>query len=156
VATVPLSLAGCGFQLQGARATLPFDRFHTTAPANSLVGGDLRRAVRTSGAQVVERPDEAQVVLRLLSEAEEQEISAFSNTGRPREYQLRLRMQYRLADAAGRNLAPDGEILLRRRLAVNDALGTFNAEEAALLFRDMRVDLVQQLMRRLASLKRPA
>jgi LPS-assembly lipoprotein len=149
------ALAGCGFKLQGARTALPFERFHTTIPANTLIGGELRRAVAVSGARVLEGPEQAQVVLRSLFESEERDINAFSVTGRPREYLLRLRMQLRIDDAAGRPLAPDAEITLRRRLAVNDALGTFNAEEAALLYRDMRIDLVQQLMRRLASLKLP-
>jgi LPS-assembly lipoprotein len=144
---------GCGFRLQGAGQTLPFERFHTTIAANTLVGGDLRRAVRASGAQVVERPEEADVVLRMLAESEDREISAFSTAGRPREYLLRLRAQTRFEDAAGRLLVPDAEITVRRRLGVNDALGTFNAEEAALLYRDMRNDLVQQLVRRLAALK---
>jgi LPS-assembly lipoprotein len=157
-AAVPVALAaalastGCGFRLQGAAATLPFERFHTTYGPNTGVGADLRRAVRASGAQVVERPEEADVVLRVLAESEEREISAFSTAGRPREYLLSLRVQYRFQDGVGRPLAPDAEIRLRRRLSVNDALGTFNVEEAALLYRDMRGDLVQQLMRRLASL----
>jgi LPS-assembly lipoprotein len=148
-------LVGCGFKLQGAQATLPFERFHTTLGSNSTIGADLRRAVRASGAEVLERPEQAQVVLRSLLEAEDRDISAFSTTGRPREYLLRLRVQFRITDAAGRPLAPDVEITLRRRLAVNDALGTSSTEDAALLFRDMRSDLVQQLMRRLASLKLP-
>jgi LPS-assembly lipoprotein len=152
---LPVALTGCGFTLQGSSTTLPFERFHTTIPANTAVGGDLRRAVRASGAEVLERPEQAQVVLRLLAEAEERDIGAFSTTGRPREYVLRLRMQLRITDGAGRSLVPDAEIALRRRLAVSDALGTYNADEAALLYRDMRNDLVQQLMRRLASLKLP-
>jgi LPS-assembly lipoprotein len=146
-----LIASGCGFRLQGAGQVLPFDRFHTTIAANTLVGGDLRRAVRASGAQVVERPEEADVVLRLLAESENREISAFSPGGRPREYALRLRVQYRFQDATGRPLAPDDEITLQRRLGAT--LGTVNLEEAELLYRDMRSDLVQQLMRRLAALK---
>jgi LPS-assembly lipoprotein len=151
-----IALAGCGFRRQGTYAALPFETFHTAIAPNTVVGGDLRRALRASGVQVVDRPDNAQVVLQVLGEGEEREITAFSTTGRPREYSLRLRMAYRFVDAGGRNLAPDGEIVLRRRLTVADALGTYNSEEDAVLFRDMRGDLVQQLMRRLAALRLPA
>jgi LPS-assembly lipoprotein len=151
-----LALGGCGFRLQGTYAALGFDTFHTGIAPDTAVGGDLRRALRASGVRILEQPDSAQVVLRVLAEGEEREITAFSTTGRPREYVLRLRMLYRISDARGRNLAPDAEIVLRRRLTVNDALGTYNSEEDALLFRDMRSDLVQQLVRRLASVRLPA
>jgi LPS-assembly lipoprotein len=157
LAVLPLvASTGCGFQLQGTYAAMPFQRFHTPVPAGSAIGADLRRAMRASGVEVLEQPGNAQVVLSILSQGEEREMSAFSTTGRPREYVLRLRTRFRIADAAGRNLAPDDEIILRRRLTASDALGTFNAEEDALLFRDMRVDLVQQLMRRLTAVKLPA
>lgn len=146
-------LSGCGFRLRGEQLTLDFERFHTNLSPESTVGGDLRRAVRAAKGQVVEQAREAQVVLQAFPEIEEHEISAFSTTGRPREYTLRLRFRFRLTDGFSRPLSPETEIGLRRRLAVNDALGTFNAEEAALLFRDMRSDLVAQLMRRLASVR---
>lgn len=150
-----LLLAGCGFKLRGA-TELPFQTFYTALPQSSQLGGELRRAVRVNGATVVDRRDEAQVRFDLLSEASEQEITALSTSGRPREFQLRYRLRWTVKDANDAELIPPNEMLLRRLITVLDVQGILNADEVALLYRDMRLDAVAQILRRLSTVKVPA
>jgi LPS-assembly lipoprotein len=148
-------LGGCGFTLRGA-TRLPFSTFYSSMPQSSQFGGALRRALRTNGATVVERRDEAQVRFDLLFESIEREISALSSSGRPREYQLRYRIRWQVRDASERDLIGANEMLLRRAITVLDVQGIVNPDEEALLYQDMRVDAVQQILRRLSTLKVPA
>ena len=77
----------------------------------------------------------------------------FSPTGRPREYELRLRLIYRVVDSRGGVLTPPTELLLKRSITVSDTDFTSKQHEEALLYRDMQVDLSQQLLRRLAAVR---
>ena len=142
--------AGCGFQLRGA-TRLPFRTLYL--PSATPLGLELRRALRNSGAQLVERADAAEAVLDLPIDVREREILAFSSTGRPREYQLRLRQRFRLYDTRGRELIPATEITLRREIIVNDLQVTTRAEEEAILYRDMQADAVQQILRRIGAVQ---
>jgi LPS-assembly lipoprotein len=146
------SLAGCGFQLRGV-TELPFRTFYSSVAQTSPFGGEMRRAIRTNGATVVERREDAEVRFDLLSEAIEREISALSTSGRPREFQLRYRIRWHVRDTAERDLIPATEMLLRRSITVLDVQGLVNPDEEALLFRDMRIDAVNQILRRLSTLK---
>ncbi|HPU54137.1 MAG TPA: LPS assembly lipoprotein LptE [Burkholderiaceae bacterium] len=150
-----LVLAGCGFQLRGA-AQLPFESLYASFAPSSAIGGDFRRMVRVlGGTRLVDRPEDAQVRLDPLYELREKEIVGFSSTGRPREYQLRLRFSFKLTDIAkGVELIPATEILLRREITTTDTQLVAKEQEEALLYREMQTDMVQQLLRRLAALKR--
>ena len=73
--------------------------------------------------------------------------------GRPREYELRLRLQFRATDGGDREFIPPSEIILRRDISAADNQLTARVDEEALLYRDMQKDMVQQLLRRLASIR---
>jgi LPS-assembly lipoprotein len=61
---------------------------------------------------------------------------------------------YRLTDKSNVDLAPPGEIVLRRDMTYDDTEVLAKESEEALLFRDMKADAVLQMMRRL-SVARP-
>jgi LPS-assembly lipoprotein len=149
------ALAGCGFKLRGV-TELPFKTFYTSTPTTSQLGGELRRAVRLNGATVVDRREDADVRFDLLLEAPEREITALSTSGRPREFQLRYRVRWQLKDAKEQDLIPATEMLLRRLITVLDTQGIVTAAEEALLYRDMRIDAVQQMLRRFATVTLPS
>ena len=73
--------------------------------------------------------------------------------GRVREFQLRYRVQYRLTDEKNREHIPMTEIVLKRDYSFNDEQALSKESEEALLYRDMRNDAVQQLVRRLQAAK---
>jgi LPS-assembly lipoprotein len=148
-----VALAACGFQLRGT-APMPFESLYVQAPSTSQLAIQLRRAVRSNGTtQVTDRPEQAQVILQIMNEVEERQILTITGAGRVSEYQLRYRVQFRLTDAKNREHIPASEILLRRDHSYDDEQALARDSEQALLYRDMRNDAVQQLVRRMQSAK---
>ncbi len=148
------TIAGCGFAPRG-QAVLPFSRMYLGAPSASALAAQLRRQLRANGVELALRRDEAPVRLDLLSETNEREITALSTAGRPREYQVRLRIRWQVRDSAERSLIAPSEMVLRRAITVLDALGQLNLEEEALMLRDMRTDAAQQIVRQLSAVRLP-
>jgi LPS-assembly lipoprotein len=68
-----------------------------------------------------------------------------------REFQLRLRLRFRLITPQGRELIPETEIALQREIGFAESAALAKEEEETLLYRDMRADMLQQVLRRLAS-----
>ena len=152
-AVLCMALAGCGFQLRGT-APMPFDSVYVQAATASQFAIQLKRAVRASkGTRVVERPEEAQVVLQIVNELQEKQILSITGGGRVSEFLLRYRVAFRLTDGKNREHIPASEILLKRDFSFNDEQALAKEAEEALLYRDMRNDAVQQLMRRLQAAK---
>lgn len=152
----PAALAACGFQLRSSIG-LPFATLHASfPPASAATGADFRRLLRAAGkTSLVDRPEDAEARLVVLSELREKEIVSFSSTGRPREYQLRLKFAFHLLDAGGNELIPYTTLLLRRDITTTDTQLASKEQEEAILYRDMQADLVQMLLRRLAAAKPP-
>ena len=146
-----LTLAACGFQLRGAQP-LPFSSLYIAD--NWELGALLRRNIRSlSTTQLSETPQEAQAIFTLLGETKEKHILSLSATGRVREFQLRHRLAFRVHDIKGREFIPPTEIILTRDISFNDERVLAKEYEEQLLYRDMQNDMVQQLMRRMASAK---
>ena len=139
------------------RATqLPFSTLYTNLAPNGSIGLALRRELSHSeGTELVTDPKKAEARLTILQEVPEREVVAYSSEGRAREYELRLRLRFRVEDAKGNDLIPESEITLRREISNADNQLTARADEEAMLFRDMSNDMAHQLLWRLAAI-RPA
>jgi LPS-assembly lipoprotein len=154
LAATLLLLASCGFRLRG-EATLPFESIYVQGAATSPFTIQLKRSiVSATKAKLTDRPQEAQVVLHIMSERQDKEILALSGGGRVREYYLRYHVTYRLTDpkVVSEYIAPT-EIVLRRELTYSDAEALAKESEEMLLFRDMQTDAARQLLFRLQVVK---
>ncbi len=76
-----------------------------------------------------------------------------SATGQVREMQLRILMRFRLFTPQGVELIAETELTQQRDISYTETQALAKEGEEALLFRDMQADLVQQLMRRLATVQ---
>lgn len=153
LAASALLLAACGFQLRG-QAALPFNTLYVQAPVASPFVLQLKRAVQSaSGTRIADKPDQAEVVLQILHELQDKQILSLGAGGRVREFQLRYRVQFRLTDRKNREHIPASEIILKRDYSFNDEQALAKEAEEALLYRDMRNDAVNQLVRRLQAAK---
>lgn len=151
-----MTLPSCGFQLRG-QVAIPFETIFVEAPGYSAFANDLERAIRSgSVTRIVAGRDEAEAVLSIIGEAQEKQILSLSSAGRVREFELRYRVAYRLTDKTSVDLAPPGEISLRRDMTYDDTQVLAKESEEALLYRDMRADAVQQMLRRLSVARRPS
>lgn len=154
VALLSAALAACGFRLRGT-AELPFETVYVPG-ATGGIALDLKRSIQAgTGARVVDDPKQAEAVLQFIQEAREKEILSLTGAGRVREFQLRYRVGFRVHDGKGREFVPANTIQLTRDVTFNDAEVLAKEAEEQLLFRDMQNDMVQQIMRRLASARKP-
>ena len=150
---VAMILASCGFQLRG-QAAIPYKTVFIETTGYSQFANDLERAIRAgSDTKVVHNRDEADAVLKILSEAQEKRILSLSAGGRVREFELRYSVSYRVVDRVNQDLATPGLIQLHRDLTYDDTEVLAKESEEILLYKDMKADAVQQMLRRLAVAK---
>lgn len=146
-------LAGCGFQLRGAY-TLPYESIYVAGADYNLIVAGLKRAIRGSGsARLVDKAEDAQATFLPTNEIREPTILSLSSAGRVREKRLRYIYGYRIVDAKGRDLVAPATVELYRDISYADSDVLAKTQEEDLLWRDMEKDLVQQLLRRIATAK---
>jgi LPS-assembly lipoprotein len=149
-------LPGCGFQLRKAPDFAFESIFLAVAPASSL-GQELRRNLASNPKLLVltevRQIDQAKVILDVQHELREKQVVAYNSAGQVREYQLRLRLKFRLRTPNGNELIPSVEIVQQRDISFNESAALAKEAEEQLLYRDMQTDIVQQTLRRLAAVK---
>ena len=150
-----LLLAGCGFQLRGT-ADLPFETLYMPPTNSPGVALDLKRNIQAgTRTTVVDDPQKAEAILEFTQETREKIILSIAANGRVREFQLRYRVAFRVHDGKGGEFLPVNTVQLTRDVAFNDSAVLAKESEEVLLYRDMQFDIVQQIMRRLATAQRP-
>ena len=137
------ALSGCGFKMRGS-FNYPFKSIYTTFVLGSTLGNEFKRVL---GA------DKAQVVLDVLNDQREKVVVGVTAAGQVREFQLRVRLKFKLRTQDGREIIPDTELLIQRDISFTETAALAKENEEALLYRDMQSDMVQQLLRRLAAVK---
>ena len=151
-----LLLAGCGFQLRRP-PTLPFRSIALTGFApRSPLAEELKRTLalqlRVMDVPADER-NSADVVLHALVDTRERSVVAQTSSAQVRDVQLRLKLQFRAHTPAGRELLAPSILLLARDMSFNETAALAKVQEEGELYREMQSDVVQQVVRRLASIK---
>ncbi|MEM0953424.1 MAG: LPS assembly lipoprotein LptE [Pseudomonadota bacterium] len=146
-------LAGCGFQLRGSIDLPPeWKALHLRTPSPN---GELATAMRsgggTAGVQWVERED-ANFIVDLGPEQFQNRNLSIGANARATEFEMTLRTQIRVISKQGQELLPLTDVSTVQ-IIVNDPENIAGvAEETRLLRQEMRVNLVQQILRKLRSL----
>jgi len=147
-------LAACGFHLRGAM-DFAFDTVAVTPETGGAVAPELIRILGDRIRPVAPKQDQEppQVIVDILSEAREKSVVGTNSSGQVREFQLRLRVKFRMRTPQGRTLIAETEVAQQRDISFSEAAVLSKEAEEALLFRDMQSDIVQQLLRRMAAVK---
>ncbi|MCK4123979.1 hypothetical protein HFK83_16590 [Ralstonia pseudosolanacearum] len=149
-------LSACGFHLRGNN-DFAFKRLYINLPQNSQMRAQLRRLIDNgSDTVVVSDKQDADAFLDVLSENRVKTISSLTPQGVVREYRITYRFSFQLRDAHDNLLIPPSEITLFRDLSYNETQVLAKDYEEAALYRDMQGDIVNQLVRRLASVRLPS
>jgi LPS-assembly lipoprotein len=149
-------LVGCGFHLRG-QATYAFSSLYVNTTGAPAFDAELKRALDGAGsAKVAPTPTAAQVILDIPPIADEKDVLSLSGAGSVREYQLVMRVNFRLHDADGGEWLPPGEIIIRRSYTFNETEVLARDIEEQRLLRDMQSDAIAQLIRRLQAARKPA
>ena len=153
-----MGLSGCGFQLRQA-PNYPFRTLYTGLPEASVFGQELKRNISVSGrVEVINDPkqvERADVIFDLLQELQEKVILSRTSAGAVREFLLRFRIRFKLRTRDGIEVIPDTELVQERDISFSETAALSKETEEGLLYRDMRSDLVQQVLRRLAVVRMP-
>ena len=93
------------------------------------------------------------MILQVLSEAREKIVVAQTSASQIREFELRLRLNFRVRNAAGKDLIGNSEIVQSRSMTYTETIALAKEQEEATLYRSMQTDIVSQVLRRLASVR---
>ena len=147
-----LALAGCGFKLRGSQ-NYGFERIAVLPNPGGPLVTELRRSLANAVTVLpAEAPlSQAQVVLDLLQEQREKIVVGVNASGQVREFQLRLRVRFKLRTPQGQELIGPSDISQQRDISFNESAVLAKEAEEGLMYRDMQSDIVQQLLRRLAA-----
>jgi LPS-assembly lipoprotein len=97
--------------------------------------------------------DQADVVLNIISENPEKQILTLSSSGRVTEFRLLYRVSLRAYDHDKQNWIPVEVMELHRDFFYDDTLVLAKESEEALLSRSMRIEMADQIVRRLGRAK---
>ena len=146
-------LSGCGFKLRGS-FNYAFKTLFSGFVETSTLGNEFKRVLAADGAvTIVKEADKAQVVLDVISEQREKAVVGITSSGQVREFQLRIRLKFKLRTPAGKDIIPETELLVQRDISFNETAVLAKENEEAVLYRNMQTDMVQQLLRRLSAIK---
>ncbi len=151
--TAAVLLPGCSFHLR-SQAAMPFETLYLQAPdPGTPFIKELRRNLEANKVKLVRTAEHADVVLDIVSEAPDKQILSLSSSGRVNEFQLFFRVSLRAYDLKHNDVIPAEEFTLHSDFPydVNNVLAM--EEEEALLYENMRSDMVQRIVRRLGRIK---
>jgi LPS-assembly lipoprotein len=152
---IACGLAGCGFHLRGD-VTYPFSTLYLNTQAGSPIGTELKRTLQAGGTKVTDTASAAEVILDVAPVVDDKQVLSLSGGGRVREYALAKRVIFSLHDSTGHDWMPSAEIIVRRSYTFNESEVLARQSEETRLLREMQTDVVQQIMRRLQSARKPA
>lgn len=149
-------LSSCGFHLRGSHggdrlpAQMAVTYIRTGSPYGSLAVA-LRRALTANGVRVTDDPKHADAVLAVVQDSRGRRVLSVGPNGRAQEYELIYTIRVELLDKSNKVLYRSPPIQRTRDFLFDEAavLGMENEEQ--ILYNDMRGDLVQDLIRRLAA-----
>src|SRR5699024_3499447 len=108
-------LSACGFQLQGARPlpdALARTYIETTEPGSAF-SASLRDACRRGGTEIVERPEEAASVLRIIEDATDERVMRVTARNVPRKYEIYYAVTFELEAGEVRLVEPQTLVATR-------------------------------------------
>jgi len=142
-------LQGCGFQLRGTFDVPPqMDPTYIQAPQGDPLARQLREALRTADVEVVDAPDQASAVLRLLKQDQSRRVRAVNQRGKVIDYELTYKVSFDVQDAEGEELVPSQVITLVRTQVDPGVEVLGKQEEQALFYSDMQREAVGRILRR--------
>jgi LPS-assembly lipoprotein len=150
-----LLLGGCGFKLSRP-ASYPFRTLHIAGSSLSSLALETQRQLQVGGTvEVITDPrqiERAELVLEFLQDLREKVVIGRTSTGAVREFQLRMRVRFRVRNREGIERIPEVELEQRRDITFNESFVLSKSAEETLLYTNMQTEMVQQILRRLAAL----
>lgn len=147
------ALTACGFHPQGAIKLSPslYHLYLQTSDPYSYLARTLKDYLKMSDVKLANHPAEADTILNIISDEASQEFLSVNGTQQTRQYRLKVVVTFEVADNKGKSLTGLQALKEERVITVqsNQILGSSN--EATLFYQQMRRELANAIMNRLAS-----
>jgi LPS-assembly lipoprotein len=147
------ALSACGWRLRG-KVDLPYKSILISGNLTQELRDDLDMMFRVNDIQIVKAAKDAELVLEIISEQNARQILSYNGSGQITAYRIISRIVFRAFDPNGIDLLPESDIYLSRDIDFNQSNIQAFDQQVAEYVKNMRVDIVSQLMRRLASIKK--
>lgn len=146
-----LLLSACGWHLRGA-IVLPdnIEAVYIDNQSNNVtLQEEMIKILESNGVAISDTISSADLVISLISFSENQRVNSVNSNTIVREYELISEAEYEIKNSAG-------EVLLEPNISQLSRIYTFDqnavvsaAEEQQIIQRELRLELAQQIIRRL-------
>lgn len=143
-----LLASGCGFQLRGWDLATSVGSAAVVSDQRAAIVREIERSLRASGVELRDPADSPEITVRVLDERVSRRSASVSGQARVAEYELTSVVDYAIEAESGPLLASSRASAQRSFRLDRDNIVASN-EEQALLEREMRRDLVEQILRSL-------
>lgn len=151
--SITLLCSGCGFKPQG-NVTLapPLHRLYLqTSDPYGILSKNLQPYLKMSHVQLVSSPQEADTVLVIRSDSENETLLSVSGTTQTRQYNLSVTVVFSIENNKGLTIVPPQTLTESRVITVQSNLVLGSSNEANLFYQQMRRTLASAIMNRIAS-----
>ncbi|MEO8418410.1 MAG: LPS assembly lipoprotein LptE [Methylophilaceae bacterium] len=145
-----MTLTACGFEMRGVQ-NMTFENLYIQGSLS--ISKALNKSLAVNGVKIVKDPEQAELMLDLMSESSEKRILSLSGAGVVREYDLIYRVTYRLKEQGIELWGEPKMIELRRDYSYSDRDVLATGYEEVRLNAEMRQEATQQLLRSLVTYK---
>lgn len=144
-------LSACGWHLRGfSSVPINLDSVYVTAEdSHGALITELKRALASSKVNVPQSSSDAQYTLQLSNEKADRRTVSVGNDALAAEYELNMSADFRILNQAGEIVSPPITATTFRSYTFDLNAVVAKAEEERLIEREMRNNLVQQMLRRL-------
>ena len=151
-----LLLSGCGFRLRG-HFEAPFETLYLQMRENTRFSGLLKRMIESgSNIRCVKGPNEAEAILDLIKQERNREVLSISDSGRAREYELTLTIEFRVVSTIDEfTYVEPTQLVAHRDVTYSESEFLSREKEEEVLYRDMENDLIAQMIRYIEAARRP-
>ena len=147
------ALSACGWRLRG-KIDLPYKNILISGNLTQELRDDLDMMFRVNDIQIVQKVQNSELVLEIISEQNARQVLSYNGAGQITAYRIISRVVFRAFDPNGIELIPESDIYLTRDIDFNQSNVQAFDQQVAEFVKTMRTDIVSQLMRRLASIKK--
>jgi LPS-assembly lipoprotein len=144
-------LSGCGFHLRGDVELPPVlqDTYIESSNPYTGIARPLRTQLERSGVTVLETPEQASAVLKIVSERSENRVLSVGSSGKATEYELFNAVVFSLRDAAGKQLLKPQSVRMTRDLVFDETELLGKLSEADSIHREMLDSIARQILTRI-------
>ncbi|TXI10146.1 MAG: hypothetical protein E6Q68_08695 [Polynucleobacter sp.] len=154
LATLATSMGACGWRLRG-KVNLPYKSLLLTGTITPELKDDIEMLLRVNDIELAKTVKDSELVLEIISEQNARQVLSYNTSGQITAYRIISRIVFRAFDpTTGLEAMPESDIFLTRDIDFNQSNIQAFDQQVNEYVKNMRIDIVSQLMRRLASIKK--